>query len=938
MLHPGHIFSWLAAFATRRPRTALAVAMVGCLVLAAPALTLKLEVDLVRLLPEGSPAVQRFRELADSFGATDQAFLAVEINDPSRPADAAVRAQAGTLVDTLADEMCASRWTPPGSSAPEPLLRACDGRSDPGWSTALLDRVGVETWRLLDDQRLDLLIKRLQPRVVAKRVALGPPPDLPVNIAERDLLAVWRDCYLPFWQERIGASVSVQRDGGRLVAQGGRFHLLLLRPARPAHDRPFTLAFTESLQAMAERAHADPHNVGLTVHVVGGHFIAAADYRTARSAALGNMWQGIVGVALLLALGFRSWRVPVLVAVALLPATAAAYGAARLLCGPDVSLVVAAFTAALIGLGDDVLIHLLSAFGRHVGANPDRAERAAAAKTSAHELATTVVAGVATTVAAIAVLGLSEFRGLRQLGAMAAAGLAIILVQLFVVVPAVLTLWGWQVRSPSAAGYARRVPIWRWPLIVMLSLLVAATVATLAGDGPLFRFDSRARALRPAHDPVFDEQARLATELALPIDQVQFLISGLTRDAVAETGAQLVAAARPLADTPVSVLMEELGAQLPDQVMVRGVTACHGPRLFTTSGGRLRAEHVEDGRLRGLRWLDGPPTVTIPAGSDLTMRPLLLAPSESLSLASPSRQRQVMARLRQDIDWPGIDRIVAGLSAADQAKHARFIADLAIMRDGVNADRALTPGDLLDSPLGSAVAAVWSEREGHIRLAVRLRAPDVGIGLSVTEVCAELGVVRDGGPWRVAGTEVAATGIQVLSEALGERLIVDLRRLAGWAGLAVVGLVLLLGGGWRSSLAVLTALFSSALLTMAGMHACGLAWNPMNAAAAPLLLGMGVDAALFMVHALGRQPRTHAGVREALDEAVMPALLSSGTTMLGFATLMLNPYRGIQSLGLLVVVGLGSSLFVALVAIPAIAAVTTHRRHRVMDTDTAIGG
>ena len=112
----------------------------------------------------------------------------------------------------------------------------------------------------------------------------------------------------------------------------------------------------------------------------------------------------------------------------------------------------------------------------------------------------------------------------------------------------------------------------------------------------------------------------------------------------------------------------------------------------------------------------------------------------------------------------------------------------------------------------------------------------------------------------------------------------------------------------------------------------------MNAAAAPLLLGMGVDAALFMVHALGRQPRTRAGVVAALNEAVAPALLSSGTTMLGFATLMLNPYRGIQSLGLLVVVGLGASLFIALVAIPAIAAVTTHRRHRVMDTDTAIEG
>jgi len=938
MWHPGRIFSWLAALATRHPRTALAAAMIGCVLLAAPALTLKLEVDLVRLLPEGSPAVERFSELAESFGATGQAFVAVEITDASRVSDPLVRQRAGILVDDVADELCAVRWQPPDSATTEPVLLACTGRSNPGWTTALLDHIGVETWRLLDDQRVDMLIKRLEPRVVAKRLLLGPPPDLPAAIADRDLLTVWRDCYVPFWQERIGASGPIQYQGGRLIAQGGRFHLLSLRPSHPAHERAFTVAFTESLQALAERMHADPANTGLRVHVVGGHFIAAADYRTARSAALGNMWQGIVGVALLLALGFRSWRVPILVAVALLPATAAAYGAARLLCGPDVSLVVAAFTAALIGLGDDVLIHLLSAFGRHVGPNPNRSERAAAAQASAHELAGTVVAGVATTVAAIAVLGLSEFRGLRQLGAMAAAGLAIILVQLFVVVPAVLTMWGWKVRSPSAVGYARRVPLWRWSVIAMLALLAALTVATLAGDGPLFRFESHAKALRPAHDPVFDEQARLANELALPVDQVQFLLSGSSREALAEAGAQLVAAARPLTETPVVSLLEELGTHLPEQVAVRGATVCQGPRLFTTAQGRLRADHVADGYLRGLRWLDGPPLAALPVGSDLAMRPLLLVTSESLPLASPTRQRQVSERLRHEIDWDGIDSILGNLSAADRTKHARFCADLAIMRTGIMADRALTPGDLLDSPLGPAVAAVWSERDGHIRLAVRLSAPDVGHGVKVGEVCSLLGVVRDGGPWRVEGVAVAATGIQVLSEALGERLMMDLGRLAGWAAAAVVVLVVLLGGGWRSSAAVLLALLSSALLTIASMHACGLAWNPMNVAAAPLLLGMGVDAALFMVHALGRQPRTRVGVRAALDEAVMPALLSNGTTMLGFATLLLNPYRGIQSLGLLVVVGLGSSLFIALVAIPALAAVTTHRRPQVPDTDTANQG
>ena len=809
-MRPGRFLEWLAETAIRRPRSALVLALLGCLALAAPALTLKLDVDLVRLLPEGSPAVARFHELADSFGASDQAFVAIEISDASQ------RERAGEVIDGLADALLAARWTPPGAAVSEPLLLACDGRGDPRWTATLLDQVGVETWRLLDDRRLDLLIKRLEPRVLAKRLALGPPPDLPVELADRDLLAVWRDCFLPFWQERMGEGGPVERHGGHLVAQGGRFHLLVLRPAHPAYHRAFTQHFTTVLSDLAARVAADPAHAGLTIHTAGGHFIAAADYRSARSAALGNLWQGIAGVALLLALGFRSWRVPMLVAVTLLPATAAAYGAARLLCGPEVSLVVAGFTAALIGLGDDVLIHLLSAFGRHLGGGPcDRPARMEAARGAAHELAGGIFAGIATTVAAIAVLGLSDFRGLRQLGAMAAAGLAIILVQLFVVVPAVLVLWGWRVRQPSGKSFARRVPAWRWPLLALLALLAAGTVAILA-DGPLVRFDSRARSLRPTHDPLFDRQRQLGEKLGLPVDQVQFLITGDTREAVAETGALLRAAAEQVAVPQQLVVEAELGAALPASVTVTGALSLAGPRILDTPAGRMRVDQVKDGRLNGLRWLDGPPLMAVPSQSRVTVRPLLLTPSDPLSLAAPARQRAVRARLRNEVDWAGVEAVLAQNEAVLRSRHARFLADLASLRAGLAADRALTPGDLLDSPLGSALAGVWSERHGTVRLALRLSAPDVGHGLNVGELCAALGVARDGGMWGSAGAQVAATGIPVLSEALGEALVSDLRRLAGWAGFAVVTLVLLLVGGIRPALAVLAALLTSALLTLAG--------------------------------------------------------------------------------------------------------------------------
>nr|MBA3684063.1 hypothetical protein [Planctomycetota bacterium] len=70
--------SAVADFSIRRPILALSLSIATCLLLAIPALGIRLDTDIYRLLPDDSPAVKSFREMVAQFGATDQLFVAVE--------------------------------------------------------------------------------------------------------------------------------------------------------------------------------------------------------------------------------------------------------------------------------------------------------------------------------------------------------------------------------------------------------------------------------------------------------------------------------------------------------------------------------------------------------------------------------------------------------------------------------------------------------------------------------------------------------------------------------------------------------------------------------------------------------------------------------------------------------------------------------------------
>ena len=144
---------------------------------------------------------------------------------------------------------------------------------------------------------------------------------------------------------------------------------------------------------------------------------------------------------------------------------------------------------------------------------------------------------------------------------------------------------------------------------------------------------------------------------------------------------------------------------------------------------------------------------------------------------------------------------------------------------------------------------------------------------------------------------------------------------------AGVVIILILAFLWRSFLdaaLVVTPLILAMVLTVACAVVLGISFNFANVIIIPLLLGMGVDSGIHMVHRVraGELPGGNL-LRTGTARAV---LLSALTTIASFGTLGFSSHLGIASLGQLLTLGIALVLFCNLMVLPALVRVTDTMR------------
>jgi hopanoid biosynthesis associated RND transporter like protein HpnN len=141
-----------------------------------------------------------------------------------------------------------------------------------------------------------------------------------------------------------------------------------------------------------------------------------------------------------------------------------------------------------------------------------------------------------------------------------------------------------------------------------------------------------------------------------------------------------------------------------------------------------------------------------------------------------------------------------------------------------------------------------------------------------------------------------------------------------WAGLyALLAIVAVFFADFRNLRYVLIALAPLAMgliFSLGILHLFGLALNPANMIAFPLILGVGADNG---VHVLRDFLSSNRSGGYTLGWATGRGIFVKAlTAIFGFATLMLSQHRGLASLGLILTLGVSCCMLTALVFLPAV--------------------
>lgn len=653
-----------------------------------------------------------------------------------------------------------------------------------------------------------------------------------------------------------------------------------------------------------------------------------------------------LAVAVLMVVGFRGFRHPLLGMIMLFVGMAWTFGYTTLVIG-HLNILSVSFTVILIGLGVDFSIHYMARYLelRHNGQNLRPALRDTATGIGAG-----IITGALTAAFAFLCATFTEFLGVAELGIIAGGGIILCGIATFVVLPAIIALADENVDpkklpTPIGGDWLRGMNS-RFPrLAVGLSLglilgVISQTVNWTADGGPKWRirYDCNLLNLQAkgvesveVQKRIFgegngsllfavsiadsaDEARRLKQQFeALPsVQRVEELASRLPTASAQSTAvytqsykAQLMGLSAPSLRPPVinpaavGRAFEELLVSLRRTNMPEALeTARTIDRFldrFETMSLKLQSEFLSSYQTKSnfALWMqlqgiagasDSTPITAADLPSELTNR-FVNDKGQWLVQIFPKEQVwdiEPLTRFVQDVRTVDPDVTGTPLQNFEASRQIRDSYEMAAMYAfGVICVTLLV--DFLGRQhkflvLGPPLAVVL-----FAYMMLQTRRIEVSPLLLI-------------GSYLVMTTAIAA--------------IIDIKNLRD-AMLAmippIVGGVMMFG---------ILAMFHIDL-------------NPANLIVLPLLLGIGVDNGVHMVHDFRAQKGPYVTSSSTMNAIVLTSL----TTIAGFGSLMIAAHRGLYSVGLVLSIGMGTCLFVSLVTLPAILSVIS-TRHLAEGTQT----
>lgn len=161
-----------------------------------------------------------------------------------------------------------------------------------------------------------------------------------------------------------------------------------------------------------------------------------------------------------------------------------------------------------------------------------------------------------------------------------------------------------------------------------------------------------------------------------------------------------------------------------------------------------------------------------------------------------------------------------------------------------------------------------------------------------------------------------ATGLPVVNQKASATVIEAFTEAMSYAVIMITIILLVFLRKVGDTLLVMVPITFAALVTAGATVWLGVPFNFANIIALPLLIGVGVDNGIHIVHRMRTEPPKHGS---PLSTSTSRAILTSGlTTIASFGNLAFAAHVGIASMGRLLTLGMAVTLVATLILLPAL--------------------
>lgn len=842
------LFRWIANTSREKSKFLLVAASILAGISILLVARLDFHSDVANLLPSSAPRTQAFVKFLKEFGAADSLFIILERKsgqemDPFLP-----------FAESLAEKLMATGE-----------ITEIQGRMDSAVLEKIVEGLIPKAFLYLTEEDLAKLQAKLseegiRKEIIERKAGLHSPlGSFKTQWVTRDPLNLWS-----LFQKHLpaGSSQGEMDSKGIFLSPDRKMLLLIARPKGSAvdvdYDEKLLRKVREAEQAAKEAfgkkepPAPDVHLQDLTLGLAGGYMNALEDRRMIRRELIMNFSISLLAVLALFFFAFRRWTAIFYAIVPLMLSPLLTLGFFSPFLG-RLSESTGAFSAIILGLSIDFVILL---YGRYLEERRSGLDLSMALEKSLIQTGPGIFTGAVTTAAAYYILLFSDFRGIRELGALTGTGILLSMLCAFILFPALLALGRGgkkeraSFRGMSAFGLeAITIPALRRPgLVIFISAALSIAASFFAFQ---VKINNDPRSLRPPSHSALVWEGRMQEKM--------------------EQGQETV------------IILKE------------------SPSLN-------QALEFQGDLKRKLE--------------QATFSKIPLAGFETLAsfIPPPSRQRRnlewIAAREKEVFDPNRVEKTLRRTLEQEGLRVEPFEPAITMLRKILTNREMLTVPAMQGSPLGPLFErflkkegdSYWTAAYLHIR-------PDFWQDENAQSF--------------LKGLSRSTPDLLVTGSKLVQMELEDLMAREAWLILVLsfLAVSILIGLDFRSlrlTLLSLIPVILASIWTLGIMGLLGLDLNFMNLIVFSMVLGIGVDYGVHVLHRL--QESRDSNWKEGLGQVSRGVILAALTTLAGFGSLVLSGYPGLRSMGSVALMGVGFSALLALTLVPCLAAWMISRR------------